>query len=102
MLQGNQQTSLTTQEGRGANVITWATPTCSLTIFLIGFWEIFLEYFWKNLWKNILKNYLFSYYFIKDYVKNLQIMSFSKKITFIYKSFYCLKANITVLTECFC
>ncbi len=42
-----------------------------------------------------------SYYFIKVYVKILEKMSFSKIIKSIYKSFYCLKANVIMFNECF-
>jgi hypothetical protein len=29
-------------------------------------------------------------------------MSFNKKLKYIYKSFYYLDANVTMLNECFC
>ncbi len=66
--------------------------------FLGNFLKIFLQHLWKNIFKINLK---FSYYFIKFYVKNLEKFSFSKKFKSIYKSFYCLKASVTILMNVF-
>jgi hypothetical protein len=72
------------------NKITWASFAC----FLIAFVTVFGEIFQKNSLK--------FYYFIKVHVKFFAKMSFSKKLKSIYKSFYYLKANITIFYEFFC
>jgi hypothetical protein len=57
--------------------------------------RIFLEYSWKSFQKNLSKVYTILLNFM---LKNMQKMSFSKK----FKSFYYLKANVTMFNEFFC
>jgi hypothetical protein len=60
-------------------MITQATLTYFMIVFVINFWKIFLEYSWKNLpiFKKISFN---SYYFVEVYIKNLAKNAIFKKI----------------------
>jgi hypothetical protein len=64
---------------------------------LIVFGEILFEYSWDILEKSSKKSS--SYYFIEVHVKIFAKKSFSKKLKSIYKSFYCLKTNVTMFDE---
>jgi hypothetical protein len=67
--------------------------------FLRNISRIFLKKFSK---KSLIKKKKSSCSLLRFMLKIWQKMSFSKKLKFIYKSFYCLKASITMLNECFC
>jgi len=56
----------------------------------------------KSLKKYLNIYFLISYYFIMVYVKILAKNVIFKKNKSIYKSFYCLKASVTMFNECFC
>ncbi len=68
--------------------------------------RLFFDCFWGNIFRIILKNYFKLLFFhtiwLRFMLKIRQKMSFSKILKFIYKSFYHLKTNVTMLNECFC
>ncbi len=71
-----------------------------------AYWVFILQYSWnllnKSLFKNLLKFLKFSSpYYVIFYIKTLLKICLSKKFKFIYKSFYYLKALITMFSKSF-
>ncbi len=73
---------------------------CFCDCFVGNILRIFLEFVWKNLQKNL--KFFFQTILLRFMLKIWQKMSFSKKFTSIYKSFYYLKTSVTMFNECFC
>jgi hypothetical protein len=62
---------------------------------------ILQEYSHKSPQKNLLKYQFKKYYYVKVYVKDFKKHVIIKVLKLIYKSFLCLKTNITVFNEWF-
>jgi hypothetical protein len=67
---------------------------------------LFFDYFWGNIFRIILKKSFELLFFhtilLRFMIKIWQKMSSSKILKSIYKFFYYLKTNVTMLNECLC